>query len=66
MDVFEDEEREKLLPVKTVVKNFRKIFLEVTDDEDIQRAFKTEEALLVLDTKLGDFADTGIEVDNYR
>ena len=25
-----------------------------------------EEALLELDTKLGDFADTQIEIDNYR
>ena len=28
--------------------------------------FKTEEELLELDTKLGNFAETHIEVDNYR
>ena len=39
---------------------------EASSDEDIRQAFRTEEALLELDTKLGDFVDTQIEVDNYR
>ena len=30
------------------------------------KAFRTEEALIELDAKLGDFAETRIEVDNYR
>ena len=66
LDIFEDEEQEKLLPVEIVVENFRKILVEVADDEDIRQAFRTEEALLELDTKLEDFANTQIEVDNYK
>lgn len=66
LDIFEDDEHERLLPIDTVVENFKNIFLEVDDKEDIRQAFKTEEALLELDTKLGDFADTRIEVDNYK
>ena len=31
-----------------------------------RQAFRIEEALLELDTKLGDFAETQIKVDNYR
>ena len=40
--------------------------MEVDDEEHIQKSLKNEEALLELDTKLGDFADTQIEVHNYR
>ena len=39
---------------------------EISSDEDIRQAFRTEEALIELDAKLGDFAETRIEVDNYR
>lgn len=66
LDIFEDEECERFLPIDIVVENFKKIFVEVDDEEEIQQALKIEEALLELDTKLGDFADTRIEVDNYR
>jgi len=66
LDIFEDEEREKLLPVEVVVENFRKTLEEASSDEDIRRAFRIEEAQMELDTKLGDFAETRIEVDNYR
>ena len=61
LDIFEDEEWEKLLPIEVVVENFKKTFEEASSDEDIWQAFKTEEALLELDTKLGDFDDTWIE-----
>ena len=37
---------------------FKKNFEEASSDEDIWKAFRIEEALLELDTKLGDFADT--------
>ena len=66
LDIFEDEEWEKLLPVEVVVENFRKTLEEASSDEDIKQAFIIEEALMELDTKLGDFAETRIEVDNYR
>ena len=66
LDIFEDEEWEKLFPVEVVVDNFKKIFEEASGDKDIHQAFRIEEALLELDTKLGDFVDTKIEVDNYR
>ena len=48
------------------MENFRKTLEEASSDEDIRQAFRTEEALMELDTKLGDFAETQIEVDNYR
>lgn len=35
-------------------------------DKDIIQAFKTEEALLELDVKLEDFAETRIGVGNYQ
>ena len=54
------------MPVEVVVENFRKTLEEASSDEDIRQAFRTEEALMELDTKLGDFAETRIEVDNYR
>ena len=66
LDIFEDEEKEKLLLVEVVVDNFKKTLEEASSDEDIRQAFKTEEALLQLDTKLGDFFETWIEVENYR
>ena len=65
-DIFEDEERLRLLPIEVVVENFRKALEEVSSDEDIRQAFRTEEALVKLDAKLGDFAETRIEIDNYR
>ena len=64
--IFEDEEREKLFPIEVVVGTFKNIFEEVANDEDIQQAFRTEEALLELDTKLEDFIETQVEVNNYR
>lgn len=33
-------------------------------DEDIRQAFKNDEVLLELDTKLGDFVETRMEVSN--
>ena len=66
LEIFEDEEQEKLLLVEVVVGNFKKNLEEASNDEDIRQAFRTEEALLELDAKLGDFSDTRIEVDNYR
>lgn len=35
LDIFEDNEQEILLLVETIVDNFKNIFLEVDDDEDI-------------------------------
>ena len=58
LDIFEDEERVKLLPVEVVVDNFKKTLEEESSDEDIKQAFRIEEALLELDTKLRDFAET--------
>ena len=66
LDIFEDEEWVKLLPIEVVVENFRKALEEASSDEDIRQAFKIEEALLELDTKLKDIVETPIEVDNYR
>ena len=66
LDIFEDEEWENLLLAKVVVENFNKIFEEASSDEDIHQAFRIEEGLLEWDTKLGNFTDTWIEVDNYR
>ena len=66
MDIFEDDEHEKLLPIEFVVESFRKTLEEASSDEYIRKALRTEEALLELDTKLIDFAETQIEVDNYR
>ena len=48
------------------MENFKKIFEEDFSDEDIHQAFRTKEALLELDTKLGDFVETQIKVDSYR
>ena len=62
MDIFEDEEWEKLFPVEVVVDIFKKTLKEASSEE----AFRIEEALLELDTKLWDFIETWIEVDNYR
>ena len=66
LDIFEDEEQEKLLLVEVVVEKFRKTLDKVASDEDIRQAFRIEEALLELDTKLGDFVKTWIKVDNYH
>ena len=66
LHIFEDEEWEKLLPGEVVVENFNKTLEEASGDEDIRQVFKTEEALLELDTELGDFAEIQIKVDNYR
>jgi len=63
---FEDEEWLRLLPIEVVVENFRKALEEASSDEDIRQASRTEEALIELDAKLGDFEETRIEVDNYR
>ena len=49
-----------------MVENFRKALQEASSDEDIRQPFRTEEALIELDAELGDFAETRIEVDNYR
>ena len=64
LDIFEDEEWEKLFLVEVVVNFFKKTLEEASSDEDIWQAFRTKEALLELDTKLRDFADTRIEVEN--
>ena len=56
----------RLLPIEVMVESFRKALEEVSSDEDIRQAFRTEEALIELDAKPGDFAETRIEVDNYR
>ena len=66
LDIFEVEEWEKLFPIELLVDNFKNTLEEASSDEDIRQAFRIEEALLELDTKLKDFAKTWIEVDNYR
>ena len=52
--------------IEDVVENFRRALEEISSDEDIRQASKTEEALIELDAKPGDFAEARIEVDNYR
>lgn len=66
LDIFEDNAWEKLILVEVMVQIFKLIFDEASNDEDIHQAFRTEEALLELDTKLKDFAETYIEVYNYK
>ena len=66
LEIFEDEEWQKLFLVEVVVDNFRNTLQEASSDEDMRQAFKTKEALMELDAKLGDFAETWIKVDNYR
>ena len=48
------------------MENFKKTLEEASHDEDIRQAFKIEEALLELDTKLGEFVETQIKVENHR
>ena len=60
LEIFEDEEWEKLFPIEVVVENFKNIFEEASSDENIHQAFRIEEVLLELDTKLGDFANIKI------
>ena len=48
-DIFEDEERSRLLPIEDVVGNFRRALEEISSDEDIRQASKTEEALIESD-----------------
>ena len=48
-DIFEDEERLRLLPIEDVVGNFRRALEEISSDEDIRQASKTEEALIESD-----------------
>ena len=52
--------------VDVVVEKLQKFFEEASNDDDIRQAFRTKEALLDLDVKLGDFLETCIEVGNYR
>ena len=66
LEIFEDEEYEKLIRVEVVVEKFWMIFEEASNDEDIRQAFRMEEFLLELDTKFGDFVETQIEVENYN
>lgn len=66
LDIFEDESRDRLMTVQEIVEQFWKNFEEASTDKDIRQAFKTKEALLELDVKLGDFAETRIEVGNYQ
>ena len=66
LDIFEDEERLRLLAIEVVGTNFRKALEEASSDEDIRHASRTEEALIELDAKLGDFTKTRIEIDIYR
>ena len=51
--------------MQAIVEQFQKTFEEASTDEDIRQAFRTEEILLEVDEKLGDFAETRIEVENY-
>ena len=48
------------------MENFRKNLEEASSDEDIGKGFRIEEALMELDTKLGDSTETQIKVDNYK
>ena len=66
LEIFEDEEWEKSFLVEVVMESFKKIFEEASNVEDIWQAFRIEEALLELDTKLEDFSESQIEVINYR
>ena len=39
---------------------------DVSSDEDIRQAFKTEEVLSKLDSSLDDFANTQMDISNYQ
>ena len=54
------------MPIEVGVEKIQKMFEESSNEDDIRQAFRIEEALLELDTKLKDIVDTHIEVDNYR
>ena len=54
------------MTMKEVVEQFWKFFEESSTDEDIRQAFKSEEALLDLDVKLGAFVETHLEVRKHR
>lgn len=66
LDIFEDDAREKLITVQVLVEQFQRTFEEASNDDDIRKVFRTEEALLDLDVKLRDFAETRIKVGNYK
>ena len=66
LEIFEDDEWEKLTPIDVVVEKFKKIFEEASNDDDIRQEFRIEEALLDLDVKLREFLETRIKVGNYR
>ena len=51
--------------MQSIVKLFWRTFNDASFDEDIRQAFKTEEVLLELDTKLEDFKEICMEFSNY-
>ena len=51
--------------MQSVVEQFWRTFEEASSNEDIRQAFKTEEVLLKLDSRLDDFVDTRMDISNY-
>lgn len=66
LEIFEDESKTKIFAVQSVVQQFKGTFEKTLLEDDIRQAFKIEEALLELDTKLGNFVESGIEIGNYQ
>ena len=58
LEIFEDESKTNISLVQIEAKKFSDAFENSLLENDIKQAFKIEEALLELDTKLEDFEDT--------
>lgn len=58
LEIFEDESKTKLKSAQAVVEQFQRTFKDASSGEDIRQAFKIEEVLLKLDSRLDDFAKT--------
>ena len=66
LEIFEVESKTKIFVLQLVVQKFGGTSKEAFLENDIRQAFKTEEALLELDTKLENFVMNQIEVSNYQ
>lgn len=52
--------------MQSIVQKFRGTLKDASLEDDVRQAFKTKEALMKLDTKLEDFAETKLEVNKYQ
>lgn len=65
LEIFEDEAKKKIIMMQIMVQQFRGKFEDASSNEDIRQIFKIEEVFLEMDTKIEDFTETWIEVNNY-